>query len=228
MDFRVEIKNNEKQLWLIPHEIESGLKYALENNIKSLFLWKGKDIKRYPNRMTIDFSWLKELSELENLDIMIHLTKQSDINSLYEVKGLKKLTYFEYDYLPLDHSKLKSLELLYTHYSKNHKTKEFSFETLENLRELKLWHIKNEEDCMFLGNMDKLKRLELTFSRTIKTLDGISKLKSLEKLALRNLFQLENALVLLELKQLKGVWIDTCKKINEESIKIIKKINNEE
>jgi hypothetical protein len=220
MNFRVDNRSGVKQLWLMPSEYKDGVKYAVENNIKSLFLRADETGKYY----TIDFSWLKELPEIEILEFIIPLTKNSDIESIYELKKLKKLSYhMNYDKLPLNHTKLKSLEYLYTRYSKNHRNQESGFEALENLKTLRLWHVNNEENCTFLGNLQKIESLEFTWSRSIKTLEGIEKFKLLEHISLRNLSQLENVSVLLELKQLRGIWVESCKKINEEGKKIIEK-----
>jgi hypothetical protein len=221
MDFKVDIRNG-KKLWLKPNEYKNGIKYALENNIKALFLIHDETEKYY----TLDFSWLKELPEIDELEFMIPLSRQSNIDSIYELNKLKTLTYHNYDRLPLDHTRLKSLEYLYTAYSKNHKNKENSFETLDNLKDLKLWHIKDEENCIFLGNIKKLQRLELTWSRSLKTLDGIEKYKLLESILLINLSQLEDITVLLELKKLKGIWVENCKRLNKEGRGIIEKVRN--
>ena len=224
MDFKVEVRDGIKKLWIKPYDFEEGIKYALENNIKSLFLTHDETEKYY----TIDFSWLNKLPEINNLEIMIPLSKQSNIDGIYELKKLEKLDYLSknYDRLPLNHTKLKFIKFLYTSYSKNHKNKENGFEALENLKILKLWRIKDEENCMFLGDLQKLERLELTWSGTLKTLEGIENYKSLESISLINLSQLEDVSALMELKQLKGIWVENCKKINNEGIKIIEKIRN--
>jgi hypothetical protein len=224
MEFKVTIRDDEKQLWLKPHEFDGGLKYAIENNIKSLFLWH--DWEKSPKYITVDLSWLKELPEIHTLELMIPLTKKSNIDGIYELKNLRKLVYKNYDYCPLNHNKLKSIEFLYTHYSENHRCEEHGFETLENLKVLKLWRIKNEENCNFTGNLKNLKRLELTWSRTLKTLEGIENNKLMENISLINLSQLENVSALLELKQLKGIWVENCKNLSDEGKKIIIEINN--
>ena len=223
MDFKVDIRNG-KKLWLKQNEYENGVKYALENNITSLFLTHDETEKYY----TIDFSWLKEISEIDTLEFMIPLTKNSNIESIYQLKKLKSIAYLSknYDRLPLNHAKLKSLEYLYTCYSKNHKNKESCFEALENLKELKLWHIKDEEDCVFIGNLQNLKRLQITWSKSLKALNGIENYKLLESISLKNLPQLENVITLSGLENLKGIWIENCKKINKDGIKIIENINN--
>jgi hypothetical protein len=218
MDFRVQIRDNKKQLWLKPQEIENGIQFALENNINSLFLWDNSEY----DTVTLDFSWLKELPKIYSLDIMLKLSKQSNINGIYELKELKKLVYFEYNNLPLNHYKLKSLEYLYTHYSEIHKTNECKFEVLENLKTLKLWHIKKEQNCVFLGNLKNLELLELVWSGTLKTLEGIEKFKNLEKILLENLSKLEDISAAFGLAKLDVLFAKNCKKINEEGKKIIK------
>lgn len=218
MDFRVKTKDNEKQLWLKPCEFKNGIKFALENNINSLFLWN--DLQN--NVMTLDFSWLKELRKVHTLEIMLQLTKQSNIDGIYGLKELKKLVYFNYNNLPLNHCKLESLEYLYTHYSKNHKINEYRFEALDNLKVLKLWHIKKEENCVFLGNLKNIETLELIWSGTLKTLEGIEKFNKLEKLLLEHLSKLEDISATFELKKLDVLWTNACKKINDEGKKIIK------
>jgi hypothetical protein len=171
---------------------------------------------------TIDFSWLRELPEITTLEFMLSLSEKSNIDAIYDLKNLKKLSYHHnYDKVPLNHWKLSSLEYLYTRYSKNHKKKESSFEALENLEILKLWHIKDEENCQFLNNIKKLKRLELTWSRSIKTLNGMENNNLLDVIMLRNISQLEDISALLKLKP-SGLWIENSKKINEDGIKMLK------
>jgi hypothetical protein len=221
MDFKIDIRNG-KKLWLKPGEYENGITYALENNITSLFLTHDETEKYY----TIDFSWLKELPEIDSLEFMTPLSRRSNIDGIYGLKKLKALVYDNYDRLPLDHSRLPSLEFLYTLYSKNHRNKESSFEALENLNDLKLWRVKDEEDCVFLGNLKKLRRLELTWSRSLKTLGGIEKCRSLENILLINLSRLEDVSALGELTQLKGIWVENCKNIGEEGKDLIKKLKS--
>ena len=94
MAFRVEKTiNGEKQLWLEPNEYQNGLKYAQKNNIKLLFLRYKNDENPPSKGFTIDFSWLKELPELESLDFMLPLSKQSNIDSIYDLTKLKSLVY---------------------------------------------------------------------------------------------------------------------------------------
>jgi hypothetical protein len=222
MSFRVEVygvgKHERKKLWLKPNEYKNGIEYALKNNITSLFLTHDDTEKYY----SIDFAWLKELPEIDELQFMIPLSKQSNIDGIYELKKLKTLSYFSnYDRMPLNHSKLNSLEYLYTNYSKNHKNRESDFESLENLKTLRLWRIKDEENCNFLGKIKKLNRLELTWNRTIKTLEGIENNKLLNELSLINLSQLKDVFALSKLQPLKYLWIENCKNINDNGIKML-------
>ena len=114
MDFKVKVIDG--KLWIKPYDFEEGVQYALENNIKSLFLTHDETEKYY----TIDFSWLNKLPEITTLDIILPLSKESNIDAIYDLKNLKKLSYYSnYEKVPLYHCKLKSLEYLYTHYSKN-------------------------------------------------------------------------------------------------------------
>lgn len=213
LPFKVVEYPNKKQLQLKPEEFDEGVKFALENGIKSLMVYRGSE--KTQKYMTIDFSWLRKLPELHSLEIMTPLSKKSNIDGIYGLKRLKNLHYSHYDNVPLDHTKLKSLEHLYTLYSKNHKYSKSSFESLENLKSLKLWRIKEEENCTFIGTIKKIIRLELTWSKSLKTLEGIEKYKLLKYLSLINLSQLENISALDELKELKGMWMENCKKINE-------------
>jgi hypothetical protein len=217
LSFKVVEYPNRKQLQLEPKEFDEGIKFALKNDIKSLMVYCG--IEWTEKYVTIDFSWLKKLPELQSLEIMAPLSKKSNVDGIYELKKLKDLHYSHYDNVPLDHNKLKSLEYLYCSYSKNHKHKECSFELLKNLKSLRLWHINWEENCKFIGELNKLTRIELTWSRSIKSLDGLEEYKLLEFLSLRNLSQLEDISALNKLKGIKGLWIENCKRINEEGKK---------
>jgi hypothetical protein len=217
LSFKVIEYPNKKQLQIEPKEFDEGVKFAQKNDIKSVMVYCG--IEKTEKYITIDFSWLKKLPELQSLEIMAPLSKKSNVDGIYELKKLKDLHYSHYDNVPLDHNKLKSLEHLYCHYSKNHKREECSFELLKSLKSLKLWSIKEEEDCRFIGKLNKLTRLELTWSRSIKSLDGLEEYKLLEILWLRNLSQLEDISALDELKGIKKLWIENCKRINEKGTK---------
>ena len=220
LQFNVVDYPNEKQLQIGPEGSDEGIKYAHENNIFSLMIRCFDE----PNEkyITVDFSWLKQLPKIQSLEIMVPLAKNSNITGIYDLKNLKNLHYSHYDNAPLEHTKLQLLEHLYTHYSKEHKFKDCSFELLKNLKSLKLWHVKDEENCIFIGMLNKLKRLELTWSRSIKTLDGLENYKLLETLWLRNISQLEKISAINDLKYLKEIWIENCKKISEEDKKCLK------
>jgi hypothetical protein len=211
-----------KRICLSPNEYKEGLEVAKNNQINGLFLWHGGNDAFYNKELTLDLSWLSDLPELKYVEIGHSLSAKSNINSLYSLKNLEYLVYRNYDKLPLDHSKFVNLKFLYTLYSKNHLEGKSRFDQLPNLETLKLWHIKKEESCLFLGALSKLKRLELTWSRTLKTLEGIENYKMIESMSLRNLSQLENVSAINELEKLKGLWVENCKKINEDGKKIIK------
>ena len=122
MNFKVQTRGSgefiEKQLWLKANEYEEGIKFVIENSIKSLFLQNDQTEKYY----TLDFSWLSELQDIETLEFALPLTKESNIEGIYKLGKLKKLSYhMNYDTVPLNHERLRSLEYLYTNYSKNHK-----------------------------------------------------------------------------------------------------------
>ena len=229
----MEIKNNiklgRKQLWLTPHEFEEGIDCIKQNNIKDLFLWYGTDTSNefHGKELTLDFSWLKKVPNIVSIEMMLKLTAKSNIESFYSLSELEKLTYFNYDKLPLEHKKIKKLNSLYTHYSKEHLNNRSKFESIENLKFLKLWHIK-QEDCTFLGNLNKLEQLELTWSRKLKSLLGCERFMEMKSLNLINLYTLVNIEQLHECRKLSFVKIEGCKNINEEGQCLIEKINESE
>jgi hypothetical protein len=188
-------------------------------------MWRKKNEQKAE---TIDFSWLIELPEIHTLQIRINLTKKSNIDGIYKLPGLKELEYSDnYNRMPLDHNKLKTLEYLHLSYSKNLRLKNCSFDLLENLKSLRLRHIKDEINCIFIGKIKKLEYLEFSWSRSLKTLEGIENCKNIKSLSLRNLSQLENINSINRLEMLKGIWVENCKKINDEGKNIIIKKDEE-
>jgi len=223
-----DVKYNLNRLWLSPSEYEEGVKYAKKNDIKSLFLWyREKDEDTQPKNLTLDFSWLLELPEIARLEVMLTLSAKSNIESFYSLKKLESIVWFNYDKLPLEHERLPNLKSLYTHFSKNHLNGKSTFDKLQNLEHLKLWHIKECEDCSFLGDLPKLKNLELTWSRKLCSLKGIEKCNNLERLSLRNLYTLEDVSSIAACSNLKGIWVEGCKHISKDGQKLIETINNE-
>ena len=229
MELKNNIKLGRQQLWLTPDDFEEGISYAKSNDIKDLFLWYGKDTTKnfFSKELTLDFSWFEELPNIISIEMMLKLTAKSNLESLYSLPNLERLVYFCYDKLPLKHERLTNLKWLYTHYSKKHLHKQSSFESLENLSSLKLWHIK-QNDCTFLGNLSKLEQLELTWSRTLQSLSGIEKFKELKRLGLKNLYALANVEQLNECAKLLCVKLDGCKHISEQGKLLVEKINKSE
>jgi len=221
-----DVKNNSNRLWLSPSEYKEGVTYAQANNIKSLFLWyREKDEDSQPENLTLDFSWLLELPEIIRLEISLTLSAKTNIESFYSLKKLESIVWYNYDKLPLDHERLPNLKSLYTHFSKNQLNGKSTFDKLQNLQRLKLWHIKECEDCSFLGNLHKLDNLELTWSRKLYSLKGIEKCINLESLQLRNLYTLEDVSSISANPNLKNIWVEGCKHINEDGRKLIDAIN---
>lgn len=221
-----DVKNKLDRLWLSPSEYEEGVAYAQANDIKSLFLWyreKGEDTQ--PKNLTLDFSWLLELPEIVSLEISLRLSAKTNIESLYSLGKLKSIVWHNYDKLPLEHERLSNVKSLYTHFSKNHLNGKSTFDKLQNLQRLKLWHIKECEDCSFLGDLPELEDLELTWSRKLRSLKGIEKCSNLKRLQLRNLYTLEDVSSISANSNLKSVWVEGCKHINKDGQKLIDAIN---
>ncbi len=201
-----------RRLWLSPSQFEEGAEYAKANNIKNFFIWRGDE--ELPAVVNLDLSWLSRFPDTFYLEIMPHLSKESQIDALYDLKALRYLVYFGYDTKPLNHHNLQSLKSLYTHYDIIQSGGDSSFELLPNLERLKLWHIKKQTDCHFLGSLTNVKHLELTWSKSIERLDGMEKLTGLTSISIHRCSMLKDISALLQCDALKGVWIESSKSLD--------------
>ncbi|WP_442637232.1 hypothetical protein [Rossellomorea marisflavi] len=197
------------------------LEYIKENDEKKL------QITDYYFKMdNLDF--LRECPGVE--EIYISSSYITDIEGLYDIKSLKKLsihvpgitldlTRFP-DLVDLDiewNSKIKGLSsrtrlkelMLYNYRPKNKNLIEL--EEMLDLTSLiiTLSNITSFEGCTSLGN---LKRLELNYCRTALNLDELSSLK-LEEISIVNCKKFLNMDSLSKIKTLKKIMLEGCRKI---------------
>lgn len=217
MDFKVDNLHftshdpyySPKRLWLTPSQFTEGAKYAKENNINNFFLYRGNE--DLPSKVHLDLSWLLQFPDTYYLEIMLHPSKKSNLDALYALKNLQYLVYFGYNDIPLDHTRLPSLKSLYTHYSATQLEGNHLFSLLPNLQRLKLWHIKKQPDCHFLGILPTVTKLELTWSKSLETLSGIENLPVLETISTERCSSLKDVNALLQCNNLLSAWLGTSK-----------------
>lgn len=201
-----------RRLWLAPHQFKEGAQFAKENNIKNFFIWDGG--KRESAPVDLDLSWLLELPDTFYLEIMLSPSKKSNIEAIYELHELQYLVYFGYGNKPLNHMKLQSLKSLYTHYDVSQLDGNSTYELLPNLERLKLWHVKKQTDCYFLGTLPSVKQLELTWCGTLECLEGIENLHNLTSISTKRCAKLKDISALLQCKNLRGAWIESSKQLD--------------
>ena len=206
-----------RQLWLTPKQFKQGAKFAKEQQINNFSLWyggKSDDAKS----SVLDLSWLEDLPNTYNLDIMINPSEKSNIDALYKLNNLISLVYFGYDKKPLNHHRLQSIKSLYTHYDTSHLDGDSRFEYLANLNNLKLWRIKKQADCSFLGNLANVNELEITWSKSIESLNGLENLSNLRRISIKRCSSLTDISALQRCGNLKFAWIESSKHINPEAV----------
>jgi hypothetical protein len=211
-----------RRIWLSPSQFHEGAAFAKKQNINNFFIFRGDEtLTKY---VDLDLSWLKDFPNTYGLEIMLNPSKNSCIDSLYDLHNLQYLVYFGYDKKPLDHFCLQSLKSLYTHYDTSQLDGDSSFQHLINLDSLKLWHIKKQTDCSFFGKLPRVKELELAWAKSLESLDGVEHLDELEIISVRNCSLLKDISALLKCKNLKRAWIESSKQLNTDApIKLKKK-----
>lgn len=201
-----------RRLWLSPSQFKDGAEYAKKNKINNFFIYSGND--DLPKLVDLDLSWLKHFPDTYYLEIMLHPSKASDIDAIYGLSQLKYLVYFGYDKKPLDHRCLGSLKSLYTHYDISQLDGCSSFNLLPHLQKLKLWHIKKQVDCTFLGELPSVTQLELTWAKSLECLDGVETLPNLVSVSTNRCSSLKDISALLKCKNLQGAWIESSKQLD--------------
>ena len=199
-------------LWLVPSQFKEGAKFAKENNIKNFKIWHGGEVSS--SVVDLDLNWLADFPDIFYLEILLRPSKTSDIEAIHELKNLQYLTYFGYADQPLNHQKLQSLKSLYTHYDISQLNGDSVFSMLPNLKRLKLWHVKKQADCYFLGELTNVEQLELTWCGNLESLDGIENLHNLVSISTHRCSKLKDISALLQCQNLKGAWIESSKQLN--------------
>lgn len=158
-----------------------------------------------------DVNFLEHCSNVEHLIISNHAIK--NISGVYDLKKLKSLSITESS-LTLELDKLTTLEKLFLHWNK----RITGIEHLVNLKQLYLWNYApkggNLEE---LRDLTKIEVLSLTQCK-IHSLAGIGNLKKLRRLELNYLRQLNDLADLRGVKNsLQRLEIESCKKVEDPS-----------
>ena len=206
-----------RQIWLTPKQFRQGAKFAKEQQINNFSLWYGGE-DGDAKFEDLDLSWLDDLPDIYNVDIMVHPSEKSKIDALYTLNNLISLVYFGYNKKPLDHHRLQSIKSLYTHYDTSHLDGNSRFEHLPNLDNLKLWRIKKQVDCSFLGNLIGVKELDITWSKSIESLNGIENLTNLRRVSINRCSSLTDIGALLQCENLEFAWIESSKHLAPEAV----------
>ncbi|MEB3073984.1 hypothetical protein [Capnocytophaga gingivalis] len=209
MNFELDFTNSLN----VPYNLLlEGVAYAKNKRIKSITLrQEGFEIP------DIDLSALSLYPDIETLNFSVRIGKNSNIDGIYILKHLKRLSYAGYDSIPLDHTQLTSITYLYTHFSKNHLEGNAMFQNLNDLETLHLWHL-NHTDCVFLSEINTLKNLELTHG-SLPTIEGLQYLPNLEHLKLDYLPKLKDINAINQCDKISSLTILRSKNIYLESLK---------
>jgi hypothetical protein len=211
-------KSESRRITLSPSQFKGGAKYAKEHGINNFFIVHEKTHGDSPDFVDLDLSWLEDLPETFEIEIMPHPSANSDVDSLYKLNRLTSLRYCGYDKIPLNHHRLQSLKDLYTFYDVSQLEGDSSFENLPNLNYLTVWCIKKQKDCAFLGNLPSVKSLDLCWGSTIESLSGVEKLVNLEYIDIGRFPKLTDISPLLECKNLKEAFIESSRQLNPEAV----------
>lgn len=209
MNFELDFTNSLN----VPYNLLlDGVTYAKDKGIKSITLrQEAEEVAK------IDLSALTLYPDIEVFNFSLHIDKKSNIEGIYALNHLKRLSYAGYDNLPLNHTRLTSIVYLYTHFSKNHLEGNAMFQHLKNLETLHLWHL-NHLNCLFLAEINTLKEVELTHG-SLPILEGLQYLPNLKTLKINYLPKLKDISAVNQCHKINALTILRSKNINLESLK---------
>ncbi|WP_298884706.1 hypothetical protein [uncultured Polaribacter sp.] len=153
----------------------------LNPRLKQLYITKTQSKK--PN-----IKFISRFSELESLYLE---GQQNGIESLNELKKLKKLTLRSISTKNIDY--LSNLEALKRLEIKLGGIKEFeALKTLPNLAYLELWQVRGLNNLDFISDLTSLQMISLESLKNITTFPNVEKLKLLRRISLENMKGLKN------------------------------------
>ena len=227
-----ESMDGEQIVILNQNHMEECFRYINENNITEIEIDNTMD--KYN-----DLSFLNECVDIKALYLDNHFIK--DISIIYSLKNLIKFG-IEEPKIAIDFADLLNLEQLYITWHK----KIEGLKNLSNLKELSIWNyapktqdlqeissLENLENLIItqskIGSLNgigklPLKSLQLNFLRTLKEINEVGDVTSLEKVELESCKKIIDYSYLGNLNQLQELILLKCGDI--ESIGFVKKLNN--
>jgi hypothetical protein len=192
---------------------DSYITFLKDNNLKGLTVVSSD--KKY----IIDFSFLENISFLEYFELLVPLSKKSDISGLYVLSKLKYLRWIVENSFDLDFSMLTSLLVLNTSDYGN-------MRNWNSLTNLKILHISNlkKDNCTFISNLKELTDLRLIRANII-SIEGLENCDKLERIELEYCSKISELTSVLEkCPSIRWVSLVKCKNIKTEEIEHIKKL----
>lgn len=192
---------------------DSYITFLKDNNLKGLTVVSSD--KKY----IIDFSFLENISFLEYFELLVPLSKKSDISGLYVLSKLKYLRWIVENSFDLDFSMLTSLLVLNTSDYGNMR----NWNSLTNLKILHISKLK-KDNCTFISNLKELTDLKLIRANiiSIERLENCDKLEHIELEYCSKISELTS--VLEKCPSIRWVSLVKCKNIKTDEIERIKKL----
>jgi hypothetical protein len=190
---------------------DNYISFLKDNNLKGLTIYSSD--KRY----SIIFSFLENVPFIEYLELLVPLSKKSDISGLYSLSKLKYLRWISENSFELDFSKLATLNVLVT-------SDYGGMKNWNSLIKLKKLHISklNKDNCSFISNLKELTDLRLNRAN-ITSIEGLENCVNLERIELLNCLKIsELSSVLANCSSVRSISIIKCKNIKEDEIERIR------
>ena len=191
--------------------IEEAIEHIIEKKIKEVAIWNSTD----NTRKAANFDFLEKISFVETFSFTVPLSKKSNVDGLYHLKGLKSFMWGVGNDFPIDLSQFHNLESINISHNKGIK----GWSSLKSLKKLQMMGV-NTADLQFVSGMDKLEYLRIIRGK-FKSIKGVEGCKKLQTLFLQNCTLLEEVKPIVEaLPDLKQLNLEKCKNIKDlESIK---------
>ncbi len=187
-------------------DLESGIKFAKKNDVTALAIWPSDD---YSGRMVINLDFLKDLRFVVSFEVIVPVSKKSDIQGIYELRKLRNLRWAIDCDLMLNFDRLPNIEVLSISYS----PALTNWDSLIELRELQISD-PNCDDLRFLSGLSSLRSIRIIGGKisSLRYLENCTDLEYVFCQRCRNLVQVEETLS--KLPNLKGICFEGCRNVS--------------